>query len=89
MNLLNQLNHHILKKIGLAFLLTSMVSIMNPASAHATFDYEITRFNSQITINQDTSITVTERIVVNFLTPKHGLIRVIPVVYSARPLEDW
>src|SRR3989344_5461935 len=46
--------------------------------------YKITNFFSDITINQDASITVKETIMANFLVPKHGIFRYIPRVNSAR-----
>ena len=48
------------------------------------YEYTITSFDSQISINQDTSLSVTETIIVNFESPKHGIFRNIPVTYSAR-----
>ena len=47
-------------------------------------DYIITDFASQIEIQKDTSVTISEKIVVNFPNPRHGIYRVIPVVYSNR-----
>src|SRR3990167_10557739 len=49
----------------------------------ASGDYTIESFDSQISINQDTSLSVTETIIVNFEIPKHGIFRNIPVTYSA------
>src|SRR3989344_3355281 len=49
----------------------------------AAGDYSIENFDSQITINQDISLTITETIEVNFDIPKHGIFRNIPVTYSA------
>jgi len=50
---------------------------------YSSLGYVIRDFQSQITINQDTSLTVEEKINVNFLTKKHGIFRVIPLVYTA------
>lgn len=44
----------------------------------------ITDFESDITLEKNTDLSVTETIDVNFPTPKHGIIRVIPVIYSSR-----
>ncbi len=72
-------------KIVFSLLLGTVLLLSTTSEIHAAAsDYEITNFDSQITINQDTSLTVTETITANFLVPKHGLIRVIPTVYSAR-----
>src|SRR3989344_6746769 len=49
----------------------------------AAGDYSIENFDSQITINQDISLTITETIEVNFDIPKHGIFRNIALVYSA------
>jgi len=45
-------------------------------------NYEITNFDAQITLNQDTSLTIKETIDANFLAPKHGIYRVIPYIYT-------
>ncbi len=44
--------------------------------------YEINEFQAKIEINQDASITVEEKIKVSFNQPRHGIFRVIPVVYT-------
>ncbi len=46
--------------------------------------YVIENFDSQILLQKDTSLLVTETIDVNFYTSKHGIFRDIPVVYSAK-----
>lgn len=54
-----------------------------PSSVSAQVSgYRIENFDSKITINKDTSITVTETISANFARSKHGIFRVIPVTYS-------
>lgn len=45
--------------------------------------YYVSSFDSKIQVNKDTSLTITENIQTNFIEPKHGIIRVIPVIYSA------
>ena len=45
--------------------------------------YVINSFDSQIEINKDTSLTVIETIQATFTEAKHGIYRVIPVIYSA------
>jgi uncharacterized membrane protein len=55
-----------------------------PSSALAqNKDYQIESFDSNISVNQDTSLTVTETIDARFFVHKHGIFRVIPVIYSA------
>jgi|GEM_PF-754720 len=44
--------------------------------------YIIEDFQSRININQDTSLTITEVIKTNFFVEKHGIFRIIPVIYS-------
>lgn len=55
-----------------------------PAKTILAADYTIEKFKSQIEINQDTSITVTETIETNFKVAKHGIFRIIPIIYSAK-----
>ena len=57
--------------------------ITRPVTVFASEDYQVSSFHSQITLNQDTSLTVKETIKVDFLVEKHGIIRVIPIIYSA------
>jgi len=45
-------------------------------------DYQIESFNSEIELNQDSSLMVKERIETNFLVAKHGIYRVIPYIYN-------
>jgi len=59
-----------------------MLATVHPANA-AVSDYLVNSFDSQIEINQDTSLSVTETIEVFFNIQKHGIFRIIPVVYSA------
>jgi uncharacterized membrane protein YgcG len=44
--------------------------------------YLINNFESQITLNQDSSLNIKETIETEFLTPKHGIFRIIPYIYS-------
>lgn len=46
------------------------------------YDYEITNFNSQIKLEQDSSLTIKEKIETKFLTAKHGIFRIIPYIYN-------
>jgi len=61
----------------LLFFFPRLVSAQNP-------DYVVESFSSEITIEQDTSLTVAETIKVNFLTQKHGIYRIIPKIYSSK-----
>lgn len=44
--------------------------------------YTINNFASKITLEQDSSLTVIEKIEVNYAVEKHGIYRVIPYVYN-------
>jgi len=52
-----------------------------------TTPYTVVNFASEITINQDTSLDVTETIDVDFRVPRHGIFRDIPVVYSVKNIN--
>jgi uncharacterized membrane protein YgcG len=45
--------------------------------------YVIENFQSNIKVNQDTSLTIAETIQANFLIEKRGIIRLIPTLYTA------
>ena len=60
------------------------VFLLFPAAGHALSEpYVISNFASDITINQDASITVRETIDVYFNEERHGIFRTIPVIYRA------
>ncbi len=50
----------------------------------AESEYVITNFRSDIALQKDTSLLVQETIEAYFNVYKHGIFRIIPVVYSAR-----
>lgn len=70
-----------IKKIFLAFI----ILLLSPVTTHAQdSNWQIRNFDSEITINQDTSITVKETIEVDFRSlQKHGIFRTIPYLYSS------
>lgn len=45
-------------------------------------DYEIKKFESEINLNQDLSLTIKEKVETFFLTTRHGIYRVIPYIYN-------
>jgi hypothetical protein len=45
-------------------------------------DYLIKNFESEITLNRNSSLTVKEKIETDFLVEKHGIFRIIPYIYS-------
>lgn len=57
----------------------AQVDVNLPASG-----YQIEDFQSEIFVNRNTTLAVAETIKVNFLTPKHGIFRIIPIIYSAK-----
>lgn len=65
-----------MKKLFLA--LFSLVFLASAPTVHAATDLTYTGFDSSIEINQDTSITVTETVKVDYLTPHHGIFRYVP-----------
>jgi hypothetical protein len=74
-----------MKKILFAVLLSFFMFFVfsKPFVVQAADDYVIKNFQSQITLNQNTSLTVEEKIEVEFLVPKHGIFRIVPVIYSS------
>lgn len=45
-------------------------------------DYEINNFESQISLERDSSLRITETIETNFFIQKHGIFRIIPYIYN-------
>jgi len=75
-----------MKKIILSILLTFLFLVSIPiknVSAN-TNAYIINNLESDININQDTSLTITEKIEVTFNQPRHGIFRIIPIIYTVR-----
>jgi uncharacterized membrane protein len=58
-----------------------LLLVIIPSIAYAQ-DYNISDFNAEIIISQDSSITVKETIVVDFLISRHGIYREIPYKYT-------
>lgn len=65
--------------LGKIFLNTSFVF----SNSNTFSGYTISNFESKIILEKDTSLKVEERIQVNFEVPKHGIFRIIPLVYSS------
>lgn len=59
-----------------------IIFFVSPVLAHQTSSEHLDTFSSEITINQDTSVTITETL--DYFTPieKHGIYRYIPVKYN-------
>lgn len=73
-----------MKRVVLFFVFIFLLIFPTNVFAQTSSSYSIKSFHSQIDIEEDVSLTVTETIKVNFPGEKHGIFRVIPVVYSAR-----
>ncbi|MFH1601504.1 MAG: DUF2207 domain-containing protein [Candidatus Shapirobacteria bacterium] len=71
-----------MKKLLISLAIFLFFAFLSPALATSS-DYIIEDFKSEITINQDTSLTVAETILVNFNINKHGIFRIIPTIYTA------
>lgn len=75
-----------LKIVTLFFLtLCALFLFAFPVSAQATqlsTDYIIEDFESILKVQQNTSVTVSEKLTVNYKVQKHGIFRVIPSVYT-------
>lgn len=71
-----------MKKLALFLCLFSFFLLTKDAGA--ANDYAIESFGSQIVIEKNTTLTITETVDVYFDTPKHGIFRIIPITYSAR-----
>lgn len=85
------MNVAIIRSMKRLFLLITLLAFLflgsNTAVGQTTdysADYVITDFNSDIALQKDASLLVKETINADFDTQKHGIFRIIPVVYSAR-----
>ena len=56
--------------------------LKTPGIANAQGKYEIRSIESEITLEKDTTLAVKETIIINFPEFRHGIFRIIPVVYS-------
>jgi len=72
----------ILWALGLLFLFPSAVFSSPQSPNMHPSGYIIKNFDSEILVNQDTSLEVSEKIKVFFYQPKHGIFRIIPIIYS-------
>jgi uncharacterized membrane protein YgcG len=58
--------------------------VLSPRIVHASdAGYLINSFKSDISLQKDTSLVITDTLNVSFTAQKHGIIRVIPYIYSA------
>lgn len=68
---------------GFCLLLLSIIFSTSIFAASYPNGYVIENFQSKILVNQDTSLTIKETIEANFFIEKHGIIRFVPVIYTA------
>lgn len=71
-----------IKRNSLGLLFLGLIGLVVGAKSVWAADYEINNFESEITLNQDLSLTVKEKVETNFLVAKHGIYRVIPYIYT-------
>lgn len=72
-----------LKKIILSIIIIISLSIPNFVCAQSDSNWIINNFHSDITVNKDASLNITETIEVDFYSnQKHGIFRYIPVKYK-------
>ncbi len=68
-----------------AFLLFTQIAAAQEAVGAQPFGWDITSFNSDIIVEKDGSVTVTETIVADYSRePHHGIFRYVPVKYRDR-----
>ena len=65
-----------------AFFISFLTLLIFAAPAALAQDFTITKFHSDITVNEDSSFTVRETINVQFERPRHGIYREIPFEYK-------
>jgi len=77
-----------MKRILLVFLSIFFFCIFSrPSLALTSLPEQIDSFDSQITINQDTSLSIQERIVYQTTLDKHGIYRYLPIDYNRDGLK--
>ena len=70
-----------MNKILLSLILALFFLPLLSSTTYSQSNFVIEDFHSEVTIEQDTGITVKETIVVRFLIPRHGIFRDIPYIY--------
>lgn len=75
-----------MKKVALNIILILLLLIISPTKNVLAYAeaYQINNFESDIKINQNTSLTITEKIQVTFNQPRHGIFRIIPIIYTVK-----
>lgn len=70
--------------ISLAVLMFAFARSAKAQTIPSSGDYQIKDFHSEISLQKDTALSITETILVNFPIAKHGIYRIIPVYYVSR-----
>ncbi|MEM2145686.1 MAG: DUF2207 domain-containing protein [Candidatus Jordarchaeaceae archaeon] len=68
--------------LGIVYVLFQFIQVK--AENFVDSSYAITQFKSDIEIQKDTTVKVIETIQINFPEPRHGIYRIIPIMYSVR-----
>lgn len=71
-----------MKRFILVIIFSLFSFLLIPQTVQAIVNEEITKFHSEITINQDTSLTIKEEIDYTTTLTKHGIYRYFPVSYN-------
>lgn len=61
--------------------------LLFPTITYANSDYTITSYNVNITVNENNTLNITEKIGAYFTTPKHGIYRKIPLYNDVKRLD--
>lgn len=72
-----------MRRIAVWLVLVAAMLVPKGVGAQSS-EYVIESFESKIILNQDTSLSIEERIRANFLVDKHGIYRVIPYSYVVK-----
>ncbi|OGM20863.1 hypothetical protein A2714_00365 [Candidatus Woesebacteria bacterium RIFCSPHIGHO2_01_FULL_38_9] len=77
-----------MKKIGCLILFCLLLFLPTNVQAqtpdYSLENYVITDFQSEIGVEKDTSLLITETITVNFPDQRHGIFRIIPIIYTVK-----
>jgi len=71
-----------MKKWTRGFVLGVIFFCLLSVKSSLALDFEINNFESQIRLEKDSSLRITETIETNFFVQKHGIFRIIPYIYN-------
>lgn len=76
------------KFIALLLLITILfLPVVVQGATYGSSDYKISSYDVEIIINSDNVYEITETIVADFFTPKHGIFREIPMRYEGQKVK--